>query len=90
MIGNFIKGVDLRNKQCQGIVIDKIVCAQAVALPTGDIGKMQTLPMPLTAYIVLDEDQRSIHIVGPQAITDIGFPEPDPGPDKIATILANG
>lgn len=93
MIGYFIKGTDLQGKPCEGLVLDKIICPQSVSLggQRGQIGSTQSLPMPLTAYIIFDKDQRSIHIIGPQSITDIGFPEPEPqGPDKVALNFAHG
>lgn len=73
MIGLYIDGTDIYNKAATGKIIDTIICPQMV--PVGPPLQQQMLPMACTAYLVYNFDTRSIHIVPPPAIKNIGVPE---------------
>lgn len=78
MIGSYIKGTDLQGNACEGIVIDAIITAVGIQLggrpdPMNLSQKQsQTLPMPLTAYLVLSPVQ-TIHIVPPHQLSEINL-----------------
>lgn len=75
MIGNFIKGTDQTGKPCQGMVMDKVRVLQAVEMKGGGIGQYQQIPFALDAYLVINEDAGSIHLVQPVTINSIGYPD---------------
>jgi hypothetical protein len=76
MIGNYIKGTDLNGHAVEGIIIDSVIAAVPFAVRQG-IGQQQVVPMPLTAYLVQNMDNNSIHLVPPMTITAVGYMNED-------------
>lgn len=75
MIGYMVKGKDLDGHQCQGMIHDKVVTPQIVFMTQpGEIGPGRPVPMPLDAYIVIDDNTRCLHLVAPRAIIAVGIP----------------
>lgn len=75
MIGNFIKGMDLQGRECEGIIQDKVLVIQTVeAKGPGQLGRGQVVPIPLDAYLVVNETAGSIHLVPPGMISGISAP----------------
>ncbi len=96
MIGYKIKGKDVNGLKCEGIVLDKMITPQMVQMGRGAPGlggDRQQLPMPLTSYLVLNEETGSLHIVAPMGIDAVGIPtkegEVETGPVKKNELIYN-
>ena len=88
MIGNKIKGNDLDNKPCTGVVLDKVRCLQFFNVPVpGGIGqKSQPMPVPLDAYLVLDNNKK-LHLVPPACIDSIDIIKDKPNAQVAGSFL---
>lgn len=76
MKGNFIQGTNLQGKKCDGIIIDTVITMTPVAMGVAgpmDLSRPQSLPMALTAYLVLNMEDNALHLVSPAAITGMNM-----------------
>lgn len=91
MIGYKLKGKDVNGLKCEGIVLDKLITPQVVQMGKGSAafgGDRQQLPMPLTSYLVLNQETGSLHIVAPMGIDAVGIPTKD-GPVETGAVKKN-
>jgi hypothetical protein len=74
MIGNIIKGTNIYGAKCEGMIHDKVLCMQTIAMKQpGDLTP-KAVAMALDAYVVLT-DAGQLHLVSPANITGIMIPE---------------
>lgn len=80
MIGSFISGNDIKGSECEGIILDKVLCLQTISIvqPGAAIGtRPQSVPIPLEAYLVHNKLQNTFHLVNPIFIKDVVHPDED-------------
>lgn len=78
MIGYFIKATDQQGRPCEGIVLDKVLTMQTMQMKQPGELVPRSMPIALDAYVVVNQEAQTIHLVNPLHITDIGMPEAHP------------
>lgn len=75
MTGNYISGTNLAGQLCDGFIIDTVITMIPVSVGSSnsmDIRAPQQFPMALTAYLVIDGDNK-LHLVSPAALSKINL-----------------